>query len=162
MTGRIHELEEENRSLRKTVEERDASIKQLDREKEALRKACDAEVGVCVRVCACACLSCICAHVWWWGACGGVGVGLPGCGGPGGARGCSGLDRCHSNSERVQGTHTVRYSNTVSVPCRLLHAALQVLSYQRKMEDMQMDFTQMLRETLDKMHDKLARAQGLM
>ena len=37
----------------------------------------------------------------------------------------------------------------------------QVLEYQRKMQDMQIDFTQMLRDTLDKMHDRLAKAQGL-
>jgi len=38
---------------------------------------------------------------------------------------------------------------------------VEVLGYQRKMEDMQVDFTQMLRETLDKMHARLAQAQGL-
>jgi hypothetical protein len=38
---------------------------------------------------------------------------------------------------------------------------LQVASYQRKMEDMQVDFMQMLRSTLDTMQDRLAKAQGL-
>ncbi|KAG1681039.1 hypothetical protein FOA52_009999 [Chlamydomonas sp. UWO 241] len=33
----------------------------------------------------------------------------------------------------------------------------EVLEYQRKMEDMQGQFTQMLRETLEKMHEKLAK-----
>ncbi len=38
-----------------------------------------------------------------------------------------------------------------STPC-----PAQVLEYQRRMEEMQLDFTQMLRDTLDKMHDRLA------
>ncbi|GFH21104.1 uncharacterized protein HaLaN_18344, partial [Haematococcus lacustris] len=37
----------------------------------------------------------------------------------------------------------------------------EVSAYQRKMEDMQVDFTQMLRDTLDKMQVRLSKAQGL-
>ena len=37
------------------------------------------------------------------------------------------------------------------------HAFHQVMEYQRKMEDMQVDFTQMLRDTLDNMHERLTR-----
>mmetsp|Transcript_4446 Transcript_4446/g.7394 ORF Transcript_4446/g.7394 Transcript_4446/m.7394 type:complete len:166 (+) Transcript_4446:66-563(+) len=38
---------------------------------------------------------------------------------------------------------------------------IQVVDYQRRMEDMQMDFTKMLRETLDLFAAKLAAAQGM-
>lgn len=42
--------------------------------------------------------------------------------------------------------------------CRTLFApvASQILQYQHKMEEMQVDFAQMLRETLDRMHERLA------
>lgn len=33
---------------------------------------------------------------------------------------------------------------------------MQILQYQNKMEEMQIEFAQMLRETLDRMHDRLA------
>mmetsp|Transcript_7485 Transcript_7485/g.16232 ORF Transcript_7485/g.16232 Transcript_7485/m.16232 type:complete len:167 (+) Transcript_7485:253-753(+) len=74
MTRRIAELEGENRSLRRVVEDKDVEVARLQAEKDAMRKACDAEV----------------------------------------------------------------------------------LDYQRRMEDMQLEFTQMLRDTLDKMHERLA------
>ncbi len=34
--------------------------------------------------------------------------------------------------------------------------APQILQYQHKMEEMQVEFAQMLRETLDRMHERLA------
>uniref|UniRef100_A0A7S3QR46 Dynein regulatory complex protein 12 n=1 Tax=Dunaliella tertiolecta TaxID=3047 RepID=A0A7S3QR46_DUNTE len=37
----------------------------------------------------------------------------------------------------------------------------EIMEMQRKMEDMQVDFTQMLRDTLDSMHKRLAKSQGI-
>lgn len=36
----------------------------------------------------------------------------------------------------------------------------QIIQYQHKIEEMQIEFAQMLRETLDRMHDRLANTSA--
>ncbi len=114
------------------MDEKQSEINKLQSDAHSLKKACDDEVRI--RVCVCVCV-CVCA----WGL----------------------LCTHHLNPNACMRTRARVCPTWPDVCAMLVSLRVQVLSYQRRMEEMQLDFTQMLRDTLDKMHDRLACVPGL-